>query len=61
MAARHRNRNAPALANLDAIIELASPYGIAGSRASALDLQRSRPNRAVARSQQEPVTPVARS
>ena len=40
MAARHRNRNARALANLDAIIELARPYGVAGLRAFALDLQR---------------------
>ncbi|WP_292869097.1 UvrD-helicase domain-containing protein [Mesorhizobium sp.] len=40
MAARHGQRNARALANLDAIVELARPYGIAGLRAFALDLQR---------------------
>lgn len=40
MAARHGQRNARALANLDAIVELARPYGIAGLRAFARDLQR---------------------
>jgi exodeoxyribonuclease-5/CRISPR-associated exonuclease Cas4 len=40
MAARHGHRNARALANLDAIVELARPYGISGLRAFALDLQR---------------------
>ena len=40
MAARHGQRNARALANLDAIVELARPYGVAGLRAFALDLQR---------------------
>ena len=30
MAARHGQRNARALANLDAIVELARPYGVAG-------------------------------
>jgi ATP-dependent exoDNAse (exonuclease V) beta subunit len=40
MAARHGQRNARALANLDAIVELARPYGVAGLRAFVLDLQR---------------------
>ncbi|WP_027053666.1 UvrD-helicase domain-containing protein [Mesorhizobium erdmanii] len=40
MAARHGQRNPRALANLDAIVELARPYGVAGLRAFALDLQR---------------------
>ena len=40
MAARHGQRNARALANLDAIVELARPYGVAGLRAFGLDLQR---------------------
>jgi ATP-dependent exoDNAse (exonuclease V) beta subunit len=40
MAARHGQRNARALANLDAIVELARPYDVAGLRAFALDLQR---------------------
>jgi len=40
MAARHGQRNARALANLDSIVELARPYGVAGLRAFALDLQR---------------------
>lgn len=39
MAARHGSRNARALANLDAIVELARPYGVSGIRAFALDLQ----------------------
>ncbi|MGP2494455.1 UvrD-helicase domain-containing protein [Mesorhizobium sp. PUT5] len=39
MAARHGQRNARALANLDAIVELARPYAVAGLRAFALDLQ----------------------
>jgi ATP-dependent exoDNAse (exonuclease V) beta subunit len=40
MAARHGQRNARALANLDAIVELARPYNVAGLRAFAPDLQR---------------------
>jgi ATP-dependent exoDNAse (exonuclease V) beta subunit len=40
MAARHGQRNARALANLDAIVELARPYNVAGLRAFALDLYR---------------------
>ncbi|WP_420738121.1 UvrD-helicase domain-containing protein [Bradyrhizobium japonicum] len=40
MAARHGQRNARALANLDAFVELARPYNVAGLRAFALDLQR---------------------
>ena len=40
MAARHGQRNARALANLDAVVELARPYGVAGLRAFACDLQR---------------------
>jgi len=40
MAARHGQRNARALANLDAIVELARPYNVAGLRAFALDVQR---------------------
>ena len=40
IAARHGQRNARALANLDAIMELARPYDVAGLRAFALDLQR---------------------
>ncbi|MDA9419307.1 hypothetical protein XI04_03890 [Bradyrhizobium sp. CCBAU 11430] len=39
MAARHRNRNARALANLDALIERARGYGVAGLRAFVRDLQ----------------------
>lgn len=39
MAARHRNRNARALANLDALIERAHGYGVAGLRAFVRDLQ----------------------
>jgi ATP-dependent exoDNAse (exonuclease V) beta subunit len=39
MAARHRNRNARALANLDALIERARSYGVAGLRAFVRDLQ----------------------
>jgi CRISPR-associated exonuclease Cas4 len=39
MAARHKNRNARALANLDALIERARRYGIAGLRAFVRDLQ----------------------
>jgi CRISPR-associated exonuclease Cas4 len=38
MAARHRNRNARALANLDALIERARSYGVAGLRAFVRDL-----------------------
>jgi ATP-dependent exoDNAse (exonuclease V) beta subunit len=40
MAARHGQRNARALANLDAIVELARPYNVAGLRAFSIDLQR---------------------
>jgi CRISPR-associated exonuclease Cas4 len=39
MAARHKNRNARALANLDALIERARRYGVAGLRAFVHDLQ----------------------
>ncbi|MDG4875229.1 UvrD-helicase domain-containing protein [Mesorhizobium sp. WSM4935] len=39
MAARHRNRNARALVNLDALIERARGYSIAGLRAFVRDLQ----------------------
>jgi hypothetical protein len=39
MAARHRNRNARALVNLDALIERARGYSIAGLRAFIPDLQ----------------------
>lgn len=39
MAARHGHRNARTLANLDAIVELARPYGVAGLSAFARDLQ----------------------
>jgi ATP-dependent exoDNAse (exonuclease V) beta subunit len=39
MAARHRNRNARALANLDALIERARSYGVAGLHAFVRDLQ----------------------
>jgi len=39
MAARHRNRNARALANLDALIERARSYGVAGLRAFVRELQ----------------------
>lgn len=39
MAARHRNRNTRALANLDAIIERARGYGVTGLRAFVRDLQ----------------------
>ncbi|WP_245462922.1 UvrD-helicase domain-containing protein [Mesorhizobium sp. M7D.F.Ca.US.005.01.1.1] len=39
MAARHRNRNARALVNLDALIERARGYSIAGLRAFIRDLQ----------------------
>ncbi|TIV63790.1 MAG: DNA helicase, partial [Mesorhizobium sp.] len=39
IAARHGNRNARALANLDALIERARSYGVAGLRAFARDLQ----------------------
>src|SRR6202035_1106581 len=37
--ARHRNRNARALANLDALIERARSYGVAGLRAFVRELQ----------------------
>jgi CRISPR-associated exonuclease Cas4 len=39
MAARHGNRNARALANLDALIERARGYSVAGLRAFIADLQ----------------------
>lgn len=39
IAARHGNRNARALANLDALIERARSYGVAGLRAFVRDLQ----------------------
>lgn len=39
MVARHRNRNARALANLDALIERARSYGVAGLRAFVRELQ----------------------
>jgi CRISPR-associated exonuclease Cas4 len=39
MAARHRNRNARALANLDALVERARSYSVAGLRAFIRDLQ----------------------
>lgn len=39
VAARHRNRNARALANLDALIERARSYGVAGLRTFVRDLQ----------------------
>jgi ATP-dependent exoDNAse (exonuclease V) beta subunit len=39
MAARYRNRNTRALANLDALIERARSYGVAGLRAFVRDLQ----------------------
>ncbi len=39
IAARHGNRNARALANLDALIEKARSYGVAGLRAFVRDLQ----------------------
>jgi CRISPR-associated exonuclease Cas4 len=39
MAARHKNRNARALANLDALIERARRYGVAGLRGFVRDLQ----------------------
>ncbi len=40
LAARYRNRSARALANLDALIEIARPYGVAGLRNFVHDLQR---------------------
>jgi ATP-dependent exoDNAse (exonuclease V) beta subunit len=39
LAARHGNRSARALANLDALIESARPYDLSGLRAFVLDLQ----------------------
>ncbi len=39
VAARHRNRNGRALANLDAIIERARPYAVSGLRAFVRDFQ----------------------
>lgn len=40
LAARHQNRSARALANIDALIERARPYGVAGLQAFVRDLQR---------------------
>ena len=39
LAARHGNRSARALANLDALIEMARPYDVSGLRAFVQDLQ----------------------
>jgi ATP-dependent exoDNAse (exonuclease V) beta subunit len=39
VAARHGNRSARALANLDALIEMARPYDVSGLRAFVRDLQ----------------------
>lgn len=39
VAARHRNRNARALANLDALVERARGYGVSGLHAFVRDLQ----------------------
>jgi ATP-dependent exoDNAse (exonuclease V) beta subunit len=39
LAARHRSRSARALANLDALIEMARPYDVAGLSAFVRDLQ----------------------
>jgi ATP-dependent exoDNAse (exonuclease V) beta subunit len=39
LAARHGNRSARALANLDALIEMARPYNVAGIRAFVRNLQ----------------------
>jgi CRISPR-associated exonuclease Cas4 len=39
MAVRHKNRNARALANLDALVERAKRYGVVGLRAFVRDLQ----------------------
>jgi ATP-dependent exoDNAse (exonuclease V) beta subunit len=39
LAARHGNRSARALANLDAMIEMARPYDVSGLRAFVRDLQ----------------------
>jgi len=39
LAARHGNRSARALANLDALIEMARPYNVAGLRAFVRNLQ----------------------
>lgn len=39
LAARHGNRSARALANLDALIEMARPYDVSGLRAFVRDLQ----------------------
>lgn len=39
LAARHRNQSARALANLDALIEMARPYDVSGLRAFVRDLQ----------------------
>ncbi len=40
LSARYGNRSARALANLDSLIEMARPYGVAGLRNFAHDLQR---------------------
>jgi CRISPR-associated exonuclease Cas4 len=39
MTARHRNRNGRALANVDAVVERARPYGVSGLRAFVRDFQ----------------------
>jgi ATP-dependent exoDNAse (exonuclease V) beta subunit len=39
LAARHRNRSARALANLDALIEMARPYNVSGLRAFVRNVQ----------------------
>jgi ATP-dependent exoDNAse (exonuclease V) beta subunit len=39
LAARHRNRSARALANLDALIEMARPYDVAGLKAFVRNMQ----------------------
>ena len=45
LASRYRNRSARALANLDALIEMARPYGVAGLRNFVRDLQSDWENR----------------
>jgi CRISPR-associated exonuclease Cas4 len=49
MAARHANRNARALANLDALIERARRYAVSGLRAFVRDLQADWDNKSKAR------------
>lgn len=49
MAARHANRNARALANLDALIERARRYAVSGLRAFVRDLQAEWDNKSKAR------------